>query len=56
MGLGLGYNFGVVEFFVAHLWTKDDADVSGPARGTTESTAFGISLNITKGIDWLKND
>jgi hypothetical protein len=56
MGLGLGYNLGVVEVFVAHLWTKDDADVSGPTRGTTETTTYGISLNITKGIDWLKGD
>lgn len=54
MGLGIGYNFKVMEVFVARVWTKDDESVGGTSLGNTPSTIFGVSFNLTKGLNWLK--
>lgn len=56
LGAGVGLNLGVVEVFAAHLWTKDDPAVSGPNLGTTESTALGVSFNISRGIGWFSGE
>ncbi|SMN01103.1 hypothetical protein SPONN_2205 [uncultured Candidatus Thioglobus sp.] len=53
LGLGIGYDTKIGNFFVANLWTKDDNNV-GSNLGTTQSVAFGISFDIGKGISWLK--
>lgn len=42
-----------LELFVAEIWTKDDPSVGGDAKGTTKTTAFGVSLNIDSGIAWF---
>ena len=55
MGVGIGYNFKLMEVFVARVWTKDDQNVGGASIGTTASTIFGVSFNLTKGLEWTKN-
>lgn len=54
MGVGVGYNFKLMEIFVARVWTKDDQNVGGASVGTTASTIFGVSFNLTKGLEWTK--
>jgi hypothetical protein len=57
MGVGLGYSFGgALEIFVAHLWTKDEEEAYTSDPGTTESTAFGLTFNIAKGIEWFSGE
>lgn len=54
MGVGLGYRFGMMDVFVAHMRTQDDPDIS--SGGGTSSTAAGVSFNISKAVDWLSGD
>lgn len=55
-GVGLGYEFPWFSLFAARIWTKDDANVPGKSLGTTQSNLFGISFNLSKGLDWLKSN
>ena len=55
MGLGVSYDIGAIDLFVAYLWTKDDEAAYGKKPGTTGSTVFGVSFNIDKGVKWLKD-
>ena len=50
-GIGIGYRFSMFDFFVAHMRTQDDPNVS--SGGATSSTAYGISFNISKAVDWV---
>lgn len=50
-GIGIGYRLSMFDFFVAHMRTQDDPNVS--SGGATSSTAYGISFNISKAVDWV---
>lgn len=54
-GLGVGYSFNdFVDVFIARVRTKDDTNTGENTLGHTDSTVYGISFNISKGIEWLK--
>jgi hypothetical protein len=53
MGAGLGYDFPWVNVFIASVWTKDDQSVGG-SIGTTRSNMVGISFDLSRGLEWLK--
>lgn len=52
MGIGIGYAFRTVEVFAARIRTQDD-DHSRDL-GNSYSNVYGISLDISKGVSWLK--
>lgn len=54
MGFGIGYSFSFAEIFVARMRTKNDESVPGSNLGYRDSTVFGVSFDIAKGIGWLK--
>lgn len=53
-GIGIGYRLSMFDFFVAHMRTQDDPNVS--SGGATSSTAYGISFNISKAVDWMTSN
>ncbi len=55
MGLGIGYSLPYCEIFVASVWTQNDDSVPGTSKGTTQSYIVGLSFNISKGMEWLKD-
>jgi hypothetical protein len=54
MGVGIGYSLSFVDVFVARVWTKNDVNTGLPNLGTTPGNIYGLSLNVSKGISWLK--
>lgn len=56
MGVGVGCSFGAIEVLVARLWTKDEESAYSSSPGLTESTAFGLTFNIAKDIEWFNGE
>ncbi|MDD5059065.1 MAG: hypothetical protein PHQ60_14445 [Sideroxydans sp.] len=54
MGLGIGYSFDFADVFIARVWTRDNENTGLASLGTTPSTMYGISFNVSKAISWLK--
>ena len=54
MGIGIGYSFNFAEIFVSRMRTKNEEGVPGSNLGYRDSTVFGVSFDIAKGIGWLK--
>jgi hypothetical protein len=56
VGIGFGYTFDMAEIFVGRVWTRDDQNVGAEKLGTTDATVVGLSFNLTRALEWLKND
>ena len=55
MGVGLGYHVNdMLEVFVAQVWTEDDENVPGTKLGYTPAITYGISFNLSKGLEWIQ--
>ncbi len=55
MGIGLGYHFSEnIEFFISEIWTADEAPKIQTSMGYTPTTAFGVSFNLTKALEWIR--
>lgn len=56
IGFGLGYHItDGIEIFVAKLWTQDNRNVEGDNLGRTSTLTYGVSFNLNKGLDWIRN-
>ena len=54
LGWGLGYSFDMVDVFVARIRTKEAVSSASVNLGKSDTTVWGVSFNISKALDWLK--
>ena len=55
MGFGLGYHLtDGIEIFVAKIWTQN-SNIVGEHSGHTPTTTYGVSFDLNKGLEWIRN-